>query len=1359
MSGIQLMLTKLNMKKRICFFGFLLNFFLPFISFGMDETLSFYHYTNEDGLPSSYVKSIIQDPDGFIWLATRISISRFDGKNFQEFPAFDDEGKQVKLFCDKLFLSPDSVLMARTLTGFYYYFDDNRECFRPCELLNDVGITQAIAPTSDGYWICQNNKVFFLNAKTGNREELSKKFLFFHKPRDVGFLNIMRRKDNLVIMTDRGFILCINDARDLVRSYKIPAELGMSQADLGYLDSQNHAWIGESNHGLICLNLENGKYIFYSKEQTGNHHLPHNLVHCFTEDQQDRVWIGTEAGLALHDPLTDNLKQYNFNLSDPTGLNTDPIYDAFCDKQGNVWLGTFFGGINFWSGEKKFFRTWSSGSDRWKIRGNVVSCLTEDERGNLWIGLEDKGLDKLNMETGEVVHYSEGNGHDRLSYDNLHDLFFLSGNELWIASYTGGINILNTKSNSIRRLNRLNTPGLTSDAVYSFMRVKDSVYISTSEGIVIYAIQKKTFSRLKPDILGTTQFESMAQTDGTLWFSSGSIIYCYIPDRDSLFPFSKIPEMKNINFVKTDSKGQIWIGDCYKGLCRYSEKDGTIKYFNTDTGFPVSWIFSLEEGDNGWFWASSDKGLVKFSPDKRTHILYDSNSGIPFNQFNYRASFRDRAGNIYFGGNNGMVSFNEKKYSHDANEMNIVFTGMQLFNKPVHPGDNKVLKHSINKVDKIILGYDQNVITLGYTAFSYSSKGRCQYAYYLEGFENGWNYVGDRNFATYTNLNPGTYIFHVKGSMDDIQAKANERLLKITVRPPFWLTNWAFAGYFVLACLFSILVFKVGKNLEKSRSMVVMERREKEHSDEINKVKLEFFTNISHELKTPLTLILGPLSRIMEEENLSPAFRKRLIGIERNANRLFQLINQLLEFRKVETGKEELKVAKCDIQVMMDEIANSFENTVEARDIDFRVHYPQRNLPVWIDAGKVDKIIFNLLSNAFKFTKEGGKIEFSADLIKQDSRSGKTGHDLVISVSDSGKGIRPEMLDKVFDRFFQIEDDHDRHEGSGIGLAFVKSLVILHKGDIKVDSILNKGSLFTVKIPVSKKDYSDTELAGHPRQYIPSTEIRGSTFDPCPEHDLVHAEKLSRKPLILLVEDHIELINFMKETLELKYQIITALNGIKALERLASITPDLIISDIMMPEMDGFEFTHKVKADLHTSHIPVILLTSKSGTENRLAGLMTGADYYIEKPFYPNLLEQNIENILHTRKKLIERFKNDDYVQVGDMACSESDKTFIEKLTILIKSNISDPDLDVSFLVKQMGISRSLLHMKLKGLVGCSSTEFIRAIRLKEAVKLIATGKCNISEAAYEAGFSSPTYFTRRFKEFYGKSPREYFNG
>ncbi|MFB6318154.1 two-component regulator propeller domain-containing protein [Saccharicrinis sp. FJH54] len=1319
---------------------------------GKDQSVQFYHFTNEMGLPSSYVKSITQDKYGFIWLATRISVSRFDGKQFQDFPAYDEDGREVKIFCNKLFYYNDSLLIARTNQGSFFVFDNDLETFKAYALLNSIPDIQSFNVTRNGFWISTSKEIFHLNPVSGEKKSINELIPQFKTAGGYTYLSSLGDEDHLAVLTNSNELIWFSFSSSVFKICPLPQLNTSSSLQLFYLDKASRIWFGEENNGVFRYNPDNNSYQQFSKDQPEPYTIPHNLVHCLKEDNQNRIWIGTEAGISIYDVLQEKNTICSYDPANPQGLNTDPIYDAFCDKDGNMWLGTYFGGVNFWSAKDKFFRTWNSGFGDWHLGGNVVSCLTEDRNGNLWVGLEDMGLNKIDLTTGEVRHYTMKEG---LSYNNLHDILFVSDTKLWIATYTGGINILDTESGKIAHLNKNNVPQILSDNIYSFLKVGDTVLISSTYGVTLYDTNSQRFSRLKDDVLRNIQIESMTRTGNILWLSSLENIYRYNLDTKSIQLFDRIPGMTNINFVKADSKGRIWIGDSYQGLACYDIKANRITKFNTETGFPVSWMFSLEEGNDGWFWASSDKGLVKFNPESGVSILYDSNSGVPFNQFNYRASFTDNSGNIYFGGNSGMVSFNEKENPQTVKENGVVMTGFQLFNTSVRPGPKSPLKKSINETDRIVLRYDQNVFTIEYSALNYSLSGRSQYAYYLEGFETNWNYVGNRDFATYTNLSPGTYTFHVKGSGYNVQELTNDTRLKIEVLPPYWLTNWAFMLYFLLALIFSYIIYKVGKNLAQSKVLIEMERREKEHADEIHKVKLEFFTNISHELRTPLTLILGPIRYIIDEDRLSPNSRKKLLGVEKNAKRLFQLINQLLEFRKIENGKEKLQVIETNIRSVVDEISDSFSNIAESKDIDFVTSLPVKNSMVWVDPGKLDKIVFNLLSNAFKFTEAGGRVEFSASIVNSKSRSRYENNVLIIKISDSGRGIKPEMLDRVFDRFFQIEENLSK--GSGIGLAYVKSLVILHKGEIKVDSEVGKGTTFTVSLPASRIAYDKTEILDHILQYEHATENSDALFDINEEKKRIDSDGLSSLPLVMVVEDNRELLDFMKEVLEPNYQVVTALNGIEALKKMEKIIPDLIVSDVMMPEMNGFDLTGKIKTNLNTSHIPVILLTAKSGVEDRIKGMSTGADYYIEKPFYPEILEKNIENIISTRKKLIERFKNDAYVQISDMDISESDKSFMEKLTNIIRKNISDSTMDVGYLVNEMGLSRSLLHMKLKGLINCSTTEYIRAVRLKEAVKLIASGKCNISEAAYETGFSSPTYFTRRFKEFYGKPPREYF--
>ncbi len=634
----------------------------------------------------------------------------------------------------------------------------------------------------------------------------------------------------------------------------------------------------------------------------------------------------------------------------------------------------------------------------------------------------------------------------------------------------------------------------------------------------------------------------------------------------------------------------------------------------------------------------------------------------------------------------------------------------------------------------------------------YTNKGSVSYAYKLKGFDADFNYVGNKNSATYTNLDPGDYTFIVKASNDAWENESAVKEIKIHINPPVWLTPVAFMIYAMIIIAVFLLINSISIKMQQSKAQIALERQQRLHNEEINDFKLEFFTNISHELKTPLMLILGIVNKVLLKHQLTPVVRKDLNSVDRSAKRLYKLITQLLDFRKIESGKEKLKVTEHNLSSFFDEISSSFHLLAESKNIEFSAT-TDIDTNTYVDLDKIDKIVFNLLSNAFKFTDSNGTISLSAKIHQENNKEAESY--LLIKVKNTGKGIHPDNINKVFNRYFQ--SGNESNQGSGIGLAYVKSLVELHHGSIEVESKLNEATVFTVKIPVDSSYYSNTELEQSPEQFIHS----GNDITITPENrknDQIETDISTNKPHILIVEDNIELIDFLKESLEEEFRISIAFNGKKALEKLETITPELIISDIMMPEMDGITFTSTIKKDLQYSHIPVILLTSKSGVENKLEGLRTGADYYIEKPFYPELLDQNIKNILKTRQNIIEKYKTDDNMTVEEVVISEADKVFLEKLIQIIKDNLNSPDMDVSFLIHEMSVSRTLLHTKLKKLVGCSSTEFIRSVRLKEAVKMISSGKCNISEAAYETGFSSPQYFAKCFKEFFGKSPRNYFN-
>jgi signal transduction histidine kinase/ligand-binding sensor domain-containing protein/DNA-binding response OmpR family regulator len=1319
------------------------------------EDLKFFHYTNEHGLPSSYVKDITQDHLGFIWIATRNSVTRFDGSHFKNFPAIDHQGNLADIWGMKFIHSCDSSLIVQSTDKGYYSFNFALEQFEPCGMLDSLEESVFISNSDGGVWVNQGGKIFYLDTERHVFLTIEEKIDFANIGEEIG-LNHIREQDNLVvaITSTRNFMIFDLKLR-LQREFDIAKEIDVSRIANLYLDKNNNAWITEYANGVFKVNLTNGRTSHFSYEQSGNRHILHNFVHDVNEDELGRIWIGTENGLCIWSPYTETFSYHQPDIKNPKSLNTNSIYNIFCDREGNMWLGTYFGGINFWRSNPDFFKYWKAGLAAHHITGSAVSCFAEDKEGNIWLGMEDAGVNCIDIQKEIITQkINESTG---LTYNNVHDILIDTDDRMWIGTYSGGINILNLSSGKLDYLNVDNCPALHSDNIFSFLQVADSIFISTSQGITVYNLKSKKLSRFMDEVFGTMQIESMFDASDRMWFSTGSGIYLYDKETGKIEMFDKFSNLNCINLVKVDSKGRIWAGDFCKGLWGYDFIKDTLYNYSEQNGFPFTWIFSMEEGSDGNFWVSGDKGLVKFNPDSNNITWFNRESGLPFEQFNYRASFIDKKGNMYFGGNIGMISFNDRLSLENRKYMKVVFTGFQLFNQELKPGQASTLNFSLNEHPEINLKYKENVFTIEYSALNYQNQGNSHYAYYLEGFESDWSYVGNRNFATYTNLNPGTYYFHVKASLGNNQWDNNYNTLKIVVDPPFWLSIWGYLIYFVLAGLLAWGFAIISSKIRRSRLQVEIERRERTYITDVSNFKLEFFTNISHELRTPLTLIIGPLSRILEEEKLTPALSKKMKGVKNNAERLLSLINQLLDFRKIEMGKEMLKVSYQDIDYLLKNIENLFSDAAKDKGIELDFYTKNLNSYIWIDGKKFETILVNLISNALKFTNEGGKVSIIAELL-EGKESNEDKKNLQCVIKDNGVGIELSKLNRIFERFYRADTamNNNNRGGSGIGLAIANSLVKMHKGDIQVNSEIGKGTEFTINIPVAKSNYTNEEIVLAELQCIqPVLEIQNEKTTIIPNDE---AQLVSKKPKILVIDDNRELLDFITETLIDTYCVITAADGAQGIEKAVSTSFDLIVSDVMMPYIDGFELTRKLKSDMHTSHIPIILLTAKTGDESKWEGLQTGADYYIEKPFLPHILIQLIENVLKTRENLYNRFRSDLSLLPKDVAFLESDRELIDKITKLVEKNIDLPNLDVQFIIDEVGISRSLLHLKLKKLTGCSATEFVRSIRLRAAAKLIADGKCNISEAAYQTGFSTPAYFSHRFKEYFGKSPKEYFD-
>ena len=1316
-------------------------------------TPKFVHYTNKEGLSSSYVKGIKQDKHGFIWVATRENITRFEGNRFFQFPCYDVLNNEIEIEPQSLYCLNDSLILVESMQNFFYYFDYTNECFKPyTPLFNNIKKESLTDISSNTAVFLQDSSLYSLNIKD---KSISYSNIFNHKlhqsPTEK-LVKLASNKNLVITYTSYNRILIYNLNTQVYSEIKT-TDCEYDNVQFIKVDINNNIWLSVLSKGLYKLDYPSGKKKLLSTNTA--HKLPHNMVHCVTIDRENRAWIGTENGLCIWNEYTDEFKCFRYNRSNPEGLNTNPIYNSLTDKDGNIWLGTYFGGINLWCDKPEKFTHWKTGTGKYHLGGKVVSCFVEDNEQNIWIGTEDMGVNKLNTSSGLIEKVTESLPGNNLSYENVHDILLVD-KQLWIATYSGGINILNLNNKSIKYINASNEPELGSDYVYSLIQKDNIIYIGTDKGISTYNLHSNTFSRIESDLLVNQAFVSFAWKNNILWFCSYNALFSYDTQTKILHQHPKLSYNHSLGQVFVDSKNNIWIATHNKGLIQYDEIEQNIKYYNKKNGFPANRIFAIEEDNNNTIWVSTNLGLVSFIPKNESFVHYDSNSGIPFSQFNFRAGFKDSKGIIYFGGNEGMISINPEVVTTQK-VSDVQFTELMLFNRHISPGNKKPIETSITNKPTIHLKHNQNVITINYACIDFTNKGLISYSYKLDGFDQKFNDVGNKNSATYTNLDPGKYTFIVKASNDAWITESTPKAIEIHIKSPFWLTPVAFLIYALIFLAAILLLNNISIKMQKSKATIELERQQRLHNEEINNFKLEFFTNISHEIKTPLSLILGPLSELIKNETMNSIVKDRLNRILINVNRLNNLLGELLEFRRIDKDSLNFSVNKCTDLNFIKNIEDAFRFIAEHREIHFETCFSNQIETAWLNKAVIEKIIFNLLSNSFKYCNSGNTVGLTITQNHSDMAS-----EFIILVKDNGPGISSDELDKIQTRFYQSSNARKINNGAGIGLSYVNKLVKMHHGTISIESELEQGTAVTIVLPCDKNSYSVTEITEHSFENNKlSDSVLINTKESKEPDNLSKEVSLPTSTInksILIVEDNIELLNFIEETLG-EYNIHKATNGKEALKLIKEEKEyfDLIISDIMMPEMDGLQLTETLKSNIETSHLPIMLLTAKSGTENQFQGLKHGADHYFEKPFIPEILKQNIFNILRTRELSINKFSENIKIAPSELTTSVRDKEFIEELTQVIESNMDMPSLDVKFLTGKLHISRSLLHLKLKSLLNCSTTEYIRIIRLRKAIEFINEEKCSFSEAAYKTGFTSLTYFSRAFKNQYGKSPREYF--
>lgn len=1282
----------------------------------------FRQYTIENGLSNNAVYSIFQDSGERMWFGTIDGLHCFDGQRI----------KPVK--CEDWELSPGSIIyaIAEDSTKTLWIASDKgislysleKGSTKPFNAKTHKG-ESIKSKVSDVYldsrgvmWMCTAGQgVFTYNVR---KQELTQ-----HASEELPtnyLIAVTEDKEGVIWITTLGKGLCRYDyGTGKFTNYSDPF---YNNGSVVYEDSNRNLWMGSNGKGLFLFDRKTLTYKNVIAPQ-GKYNLLQ--IRDMIEYTPGMLSIASDDGIINYHTGSGKVELVRGEPEIYGGLNDSYIHSLYVDKERGLWVGTYFGGVNYLSPSCSNFSYYSYQNA--PFTGKVISAFAKDEQENLWIGTDDAGFFYWNRSSGQFKTYIPSASGVSPTYRNVHALLPV-GDKLYIGMYMGGLDVLDLKTGRFTNYNTSDSPkSLWSSGVYAIF--KDSygaIWVGTTGGLNKFNESTSDFERIE-QVSRTDVASIMEDKEGNLWVCTfGNGIFKL--DRKSNTWHNYLHEARQDHTVPSnrvitaclDYNNLLWFGTDGAGICRYEPStDSFIKY--ALSGMPSNVIYKMIP-DNDFLWISTSNGLIKWQPGKSSFKIYDKYDGLQDNQFSPCAGVKMADGTIYFGGINGFNGFKPAEMIQNNRIPKMMFTDFLLYNKSLSAQDeDSPLNASISYTDKIVLHRKHNIFSLDFAVLSYTGAQKNSYQYKLEGFEKGWTSVNGIPRATYTNLPAGKYIFRVRGANGDGVWNEEGLSLPITVMPPLLLSTPFLIGYILLILAGIGFVFYYFQN-----------KIREQHKRKLAEEKINFFTNMVHEIRTPLTLILAPLEHVMCSGGRVSDVLPQLQIIEKNGQRLLSLVNQLMDFRKIEGGGIDVVCSNTDICPLVTDIYKGFKLSADIKNIKTELVLPPEPCYIFIDKEAFTKILSNLLSNALKFTKN----EILVHLSVNDSAG-----QISLTVQDNGSGISAREQDNIFKPFYQIKEDRPSDNiGTGIGLLIVKKLVDMLHGELKLISTPGKGSMFIVKfsleqaVPVVKEDNI---------QLSDNTVYTQSMQEPVPEQ--------SR---LLVIDDNADMRNFIKDLLVPQYYVECACDGVEALEILEHYRADIIISDIMMPNMDGYQFCARVKNNIQTSHIPVILLTAKVETDDKIAGLETGADAYIEKPFSSELLIMQISNLLLNRARLRNNYLTVPSVSLLSVANSKTDERFLERMQQVIEDNMTEPNFSVEIMARELGMGRSGFFAKVKEISGVTPNDSIRIARLKRAAQLFMQGEDSVSEVCYWVGFSSPSYFAKCFQQQFGSTPFDF---
>ena len=1355
------------------------------------QDLRFEHITIDEGLSKSSVTCITQDKEGFMWIGTFNGLNRYDGYEFTIYKYNQNDLNSISHnYISSITEDHEGSIWVGTSDGLNRYnrSTDNFTNFRhnaddPASI-RDNQIEAVLEDSQNRLWVgTRNGGLELFDRKSESFKHFvhqdNSKSLSTNSVRTIfedsdGNLWVGQRNGNIDILAKGSdtFTRLTYEGKDLTET-----------TILSITESNNrNIWIGTQGEGLFRIKYSNGKvslinhYINKSRDSRG---ITGNVIYSLMLDKNGRLWIGTEdEGLNILDIRNNMFYHYKSNPLENSSLNNNSIYVIYEDNISDIWIGTYTGGINLLAGGRTYFQYYKNiPGDAYSLGYDIVNSFWEDSDQKLWIGTNGGGLEYLDMKTQKFINYNKQNsGFDA---NVILSLYEDSKKNFWVGTWGDGLYKINRKTRQVTQYTKEKN-GLASNNIFQIAEGKNGeLWLCTFwGGLTYFDADNETSIVYNSDNSDLNDNDLRAITkdyQGDFWIGTDVGLAAFDPKTRTF----KIYQHKESD-VKSLSKGFVsclletadsilWVGTT-GGLNKFDRKTDSFIHYYTEDGLASEEIMCIVEDKNGILWISTSKGISRFDPVNQIFKNYDASNGLQANEFNARSGCITKDGSIVFGGINGVNVFRPENLKNNPFVPPVIINDFKIFNKTVPiGGKDSPLTKNITETKSVVLSYKHSVFSFGFVALNYISPEKNQYAYMMEGFDRDWNYVGSNRTATYTNLDPGNYVFKVKASNNDGIWNEEGTSLSIRIEPPFWETWWAYLIEAVLVIIILYFIANYFISRQRLRNALKMEHIELEKMYELDQMKTQFFSNISHEFQSPITLILNPLEKLINSFSIDEKVKNSLMLVFRNANRLKRMTNQLKDLKKLETGDLRLSLSKGDVILFIKDIYRSFQDFAKDHKIDFKFESDQDQHVAWFDPDKMDKIIYNLLSNAFKFTPDEGKIEVSIFIVNstppEDEEALVNEGDapsryVQITVKDNGIGIPQEKLDLIFKRYYHLEDYNGRHyEGSGVGLAFVYELVSLYKGEISVDSIEGQGTTFTVMIPIDEHYLEENQLVA---KFKISPMSQDNSFDSKPVlaiKDVDPAKKKSRDiPVVLIAEDDKEIRDYLKQCFDENYRIVEAENGQLGIKRALQLIPDLIITDIKMDEndKDGIILCNTLKNDERTSHIPIIMLTAFSSREDQIKGLAEGADVYLTKPFNVDVLEAHMVNLLDTRKKLQEKFSQEFILGPDKIPVNDIDEKFLKRVTEIVEEHMADEKLNADMLSEKIGMSRMQLYRKLRGLTNQTVHEFIRNIRLKRAVQLLEQKRMTITEVAYEVGFNDLTYFARCFRKQFDKSPSEY---